>query len=174
MSMDGWIKSLHFLGKKCQKNAVLHTLGLCLARYWHSDFRFWRFILFGNNKVVLVSGFLVKIKKRHFLAEKRLFLRKKCHFPFSIAFLWSLYSWIGPNFQNLLRNFDFGRNMTLRSHPLGKTEKNQKTVLPDTFSFLFLIGRNNDRSSWSFVILAIFGHFWPKTQFFYLGQKTRN
>ena len=71
---------------------------LRLVRYWQSDFRFWRFRIFGNNKVVLVFGFLAKIKKRHFLAEKILFLRKNGYFPFSIAFLWSLYSWIGPNF----------------------------------------------------------------------------
>ena len=58
------------------------------------------------------------------------------YLPFSNAFLWSRYSWIDPNFLNLVRNFNFGRHIRIRLDTLGKTGKNQKTVLPDTFLVL--------------------------------------
>ena len=106
-----------------------------LVRYWKSDFKFWSFGFFGNNKVVLVFGFLAKIQKWHFLAKKRLFFTFRLYFPFSIAFLSSQYSWIVPNFQKQLQNVDFGRSIQGILDRLGKTVKNQKTVLPDTFSW---------------------------------------
>ena len=52
-----------------------------LVRYWKSDFKFWSFGFFGNNKVVLVFGFLAKIKKWLFLAEKMPKTAKKVVFP---------------------------------------------------------------------------------------------
>ena len=55
------------------------------------------------------------------------------YLPFSIAFLWSQYSLFEPNFLNLVRNVNFGREVQIRFDTLGKTGKNQKTVLPDTF-----------------------------------------
>ena len=58
------------------------------------------------------------------------------YLPFSNAFLWSRYSWIDPNFLNLVGNFNFGRHIRIRLDTLGKTGKNQKTVLPDTFLVL--------------------------------------
>ena len=106
-----------------------------LVRYWKSDFKFWSFGFFGNNKVVLVFGFLAKIQKRHFLAKKRLFLTFLPYFPFSIAFLWPQSSGFASNFRNLVRNVDFGRSIQGLLDTLGKTGKNQKTVLPDTFSW---------------------------------------
>ena len=122
-----------FLAKKCPKNAILPSWGLRLVRFWQSDGRFWKFRFFQYNKVVLVSGFLAKIKKRHFLTEKMAFFTFWCYLPFSMAFLSSLTSWFAPNFLNQVRKPDFGRNITLRLETLGKKGKIQKTVLPDTF-----------------------------------------
>ena len=112
--------------KKC--HLVLH-----LVRYCESDSRLWIFRIFQYNKVALVSGFLAKIKKRHFLTEKMAFFTFGCYLPFSMAFLSSLTSWFAPNFLNQVRKPDFGRLVTLRLETLGKKGKIQKTVLPDTF-----------------------------------------
>ena len=49
------------------------------------------------------------------------------------SFLWSQNSGIGPNIRNLAKNRNLTRSCTVRLATLGKTEKNQKTVLPDTF-----------------------------------------
>ena len=112
--------------KKCH-------LVLRLVRYCESDSRFWIFRIFQYNKVVLVSGFLAKIKKRHFLPQKMPFFTFGCFLPFSMAFLWPLTSWFAPNFRNQVRKPDFGRWVALLLNTLGKKGKNQKTVLPDTF-----------------------------------------
>ena len=114
--------------KKC--HLVLH-----LVRYCESDSRLWIFRIFQYNKVGLVSGFLAKIKKRHFLTEKMAFFTFWCYLPFSMAFLSSLTSWFAPNFRNQVQKPDFGRAIPLRLNTLQKTGKNQKTVLPDTFSW---------------------------------------
>ena len=55
--------------------------------------------------------------------------------PFSIAFLWSEPSGFDPNFRNLVRNCNFGRAIPARLTVLQKNGKNQKTVLPDSFSW---------------------------------------
>ena len=114
--------------KKC--HLVLH-----LVRYCESDSRLWIFRIFQYNKVGLVSGFLAKIKKRHFLTEKMAFFTFWCYLPFSMAFLSSLTSWFAPNFRNQVRKPDFRRPVALLLDTLGKKGKNQKTVLPDIFSW---------------------------------------
>ena len=55
------------------------------------------------------------------------------YFPFSMPFLSSQTSLFAPNFRNQVRKPDFGRTLPVRLTTLQKTEKNQKTVLPDTF-----------------------------------------
>ena len=92
--------------KKC--HLVLH-----LVRYCESDSRLWIFRIFQYNKVVLVSGFLAKIKKRHFLTEKMAFFTFGGDPSFSIAFLWSQNSGIGPNIRDLAKNLNFTRSRHL-------------------------------------------------------------
>ncbi len=124
-----------FLAKKCPKNAVFLSWGLRLATYCKSDSGLWKFRFFSYNKVVLVFGFLAKIQKRHFLPEKMPFFTFGWVFPFSMAFLSSQTSLFAPNFRNQVRKPDFGRALPLRLNTLQKAGKNQKTVLPDTFSW---------------------------------------
>ena len=72
--------------------------------------------------------------------EMAFFANEKYVLPFSggfilvfESFLWSQNSGIGPNIWNLAKNRNLTRSCTVRLATLGKTEKNQKTVLPDTF-----------------------------------------
>ena len=129
----GFVVKTAIFGQKVPKKC---HLVLRLVRYCESDSRFWIFRIFQYNKVVLVSGFLAKIKKRHFLPQKMPFFTFGCFLPFSMAFLSSLTSWFAPNFRNQVRKPDFGRQVALLLDTLGKKGKNQKTVSPDTFSCL--------------------------------------
>ena len=114
--------------KKCR-------FALRLATYCKSDSGLWKFRFFSYNKVVLVFGFLAKIQKRHFLPEKMPFFTFGWVFPFSMPFLSSQTSLFAPNFRNQVRKPDFGVCIPLRLNTLQKAGKNQKTVLPDTFSW---------------------------------------
>ena len=73
--------------------------------------------------------------------EMAFFANEKYVLPFSggfilvfESFLWAKNSGIGPNIRNLAKNWNLTRSRTVRLATLGKTGKNQKTVLPDTFS----------------------------------------
>ena len=63
----GSIAKMAIFGQKVPKK---YHLVLRLVRYCESDSRFWIFWIFYYNKVVLVSGFLAKIKKNEKIRQK--------------------------------------------------------------------------------------------------------
>ena len=82
----------------------------------------------------LFSGIQGQNKKTAFFGTKEYVLAFLGGFILAFrSFLWSQNLGIGPNIRNLAKNWNLTRSDTVRLATLGKTEKNQKTVLPDTF-----------------------------------------
>ena len=86
--------------------------------------------------MVFVSEFLAKIQKRHFLTEKMAFFTFDGDPSFSIAFLWSQNSGIGPNIQNLAKNLKLTCSDTVKFGTEGKKLKNSENSV---ISLFFLI-----------------------------------
>ena len=78
---------------------------------------------------------MAKIQKQHYLPNKMPFFTFGWVFPFSMPFLLSQTSLFAPNFRNQVRKPDFEVCIPLRLNTLQKTGKNQKTLLPDIFSW---------------------------------------
>ena len=70
-----------------------------------------------------------------FLAWKKCFDTFRRVSPFSNPFLWAQSSGFEPNVRNLVQKFNFGHTIPARYSALQKNGKNQKTVLPDPFSW---------------------------------------
>ena len=105
-----------------------------LVMNWQSDCRFWKLWFFCIEKWpwFLVSG--PKSKNGIFWQKKMASFTFDCVLPFSTIFLWSKTSGFVPRIQNLSKHFNFTCSDTVILATLGNIRKNQKTVLPDTFS----------------------------------------
>ena len=70
-----------------------------------------------------------------FWPEKKCFDTFRRVSPFSNPFLWAQSSGFEPNVRNLVQKSNFGHTIPARYSALQKNGKNQKTVLPASFSW---------------------------------------
>ena len=123
------IKIGQIMAKKCQ-NGLGRSRKMPFFIMW---LRILKIQNFSVKKLPLVVDFDPNLEKRHFLPQKRRSATFRWDQPFSIAFLWSQSSGFASNFQNQVRNCDFGGTIPARLTALQKNGENQKTVLPDSF-----------------------------------------
>ena len=117
--------------------------------------------------------------KWHFFLKKSLFSAKKCRFLILTKNPKTNTTLLLPknvNLQNLKSDCQYLTRRSTKWHFSGTFWPKMAVFETGPLSlnhsfFLIFDGENNHMSSWSFVILAVFGHFWPENAVFWFWQK---